>query len=104
VGGFHQLVASGGNSAPVCACPEFLVHQLRRSTYIWQNDRVTSGLTLDNIGWAFRSGYALNWHPLTWMSHMLDCETLGVNAGAMHVVNALLHAGMLRCCSSFSLE
>lgn len=60
--------------------------------YVADNEHVTSGLTLENVKWAFQAGYASNWHPLTWISHMLDCELFGLNAGAMHAVNTLFHA------------
>jgi len=60
--------------------------------YIFDNPHVVSGLSLKNVLWAFTTGYAANWHPLTWMSHMADCQLFGVVAGPQHVVNALLHA------------
>jgi hypothetical protein len=61
--------------------------------YILNNPNVTAGLTWPGILWAFKSGYAANWHPLTWMSHMLDCQLFGVNhPGAHHLVNVLFHA------------
>ena len=47
--------------------------------YVLDNTHVTSGLTLENARWAFRSGYASNWHPVTWLSHMLDCQMFGLN-------------------------
>jgi hypothetical protein len=56
------------------------------------NTRVTSGLTLANACWAFRSGYVSNWHPVTWLSHMLDCELFGVNPWGHHLTSVLLHA------------
>jgi Tfp pilus assembly protein PilF len=42
--------------------------------------------------WCFQAGYAFNWHPLTWISHMLDCQLFGVRPGSPHAINALLHA------------
>jgi hypothetical protein len=59
--------------------------------YVTNNLRVTSGLTWDGVKWALTATYAANWHPLTWMSHMLDVELFGVNAGPHHLVNILLH-------------
>ncbi len=59
--------------------------------YITQNPRVQSGLTAQNIRWAFTTGHASNWHPLTWLSHMLDCQLFGLNSGGPHLVNALFH-------------
>jgi hypothetical protein len=42
--------------------------------YVFDNPHVTSGLSLRNLLWAFTTGYAANWHPLTWISHMADCQ------------------------------
>jgi hypothetical protein len=60
--------------------------------YVWANPEVQNGLTLRGLAWAFTTGHAGNWHPLTWLSHMLDCQLFGVNAGAHHLVNVLFHA------------
>ena len=61
--------------------------------YIYDNPIVKSGLTWRGIAWAFRSvGYANNWHPLTWLSHMMDIQFFGVNPGAHHLVNMAFHA------------
>ena len=59
--------------------------------YITKNPVVQSGITTETVAWAFRSGYAGNWHPLTWLSHMLDCEIYGLNAGGHHFTNVLFH-------------
>ncbi len=71
--------------------------------YVTGNDRVQRGLTLENLRWAFTTTSAANWHPLTWLSHMLDCQLFGLDAGrhhltslGLHVVNALLLFGVLR--------
>jgi hypothetical protein len=60
--------------------------------YVFQNPHVLTGLRLDNIVWAFSAGYAANWHPLTWMTHMLDLSIFGVSPGGHHAVNVALHA------------
>jgi hypothetical protein len=61
--------------------------------YIVDNERVKQGLTADNLRWAFDlDGHVANWHPLTWLSHMLDCELFGEDAGKHHLVNVGLHA------------
>lgn len=60
-------------------------------TYISDNVRVQRGLTADNIKWAFTTFHGSLWHPLTWLSIMLDCELFGVNAAAMHRVNVGFH-------------
>lgn len=60
--------------------------------YVTDNPHVRTGLSLVNIRWAFTSFEQSNWHPVTWMSHMLDCQLFGLNPGAQHAVNILLHA------------
>ena len=60
--------------------------------YITENRVVQKGLTWAGVKWAFTTGHASNWHPVTWLSHMLDCEWFGLNAGAHHSVNLLFHA------------
>ena len=60
--------------------------------YVTENNFVKHGLTATGIQWAFTAFHAGNWHPLTWLSHMLDCELFGPNAGAHHFVNVIWHA------------
>ena len=61
--------------------------------YVYRNARVLRGLDLDNILWALRTLYFANWHPLTWLSYMADVSLFGpASPGAMHLVNAALHA------------
>jgi tetratricopeptide (TPR) repeat protein len=59
--------------------------------YVAENLRVQAGLTPANIRWAFTTTYLSNWHPLTWLSYMLDCQLFGPGPAAMHVVNVLWH-------------
>jgi tetratricopeptide (TPR) repeat protein len=59
--------------------------------YVTGNSHVNAGLTWRGIAWAFRSGYAHNWHPLTWISHMLDCQLYGLNPAGHHLTNLLFH-------------
>ncbi|MDP3919340.1 MAG: tetratricopeptide repeat protein [Candidatus Omnitrophota bacterium] len=59
--------------------------------YVTGNERVQEGLTLKNIEWAFTTKSISNWHPLTWLSHMLDCNLFGLNAGGHHFSSLLLH-------------
>jgi protein O-mannosyl-transferase len=61
--------------------------------YILDNAHVRAGLTWDTVKWAFTSYDAANWHPLTWLSHALDCQLFGLNPAGPHYVNVLLHAG-----------
>lgn len=53
---------------------------------------VQSGLTAEGVKWAFTTFHASNWHPLTWLSHMLDASLFGPNPGPQHFVNVLFHA------------
>ena len=59
--------------------------------YVSENLRVQAGLTLPNVAWAFRTTFFENWHPLTWLSYMLDYQLFGLNPGAFHLVNVLFH-------------
>ena len=59
--------------------------------YIAKNPRTPSGLNWDNVAWAFTTGHASNWHPLTWLSHMVDVQLFGMKAGAHHMVSVLFH-------------
>jgi protein O-mannosyl-transferase len=60
--------------------------------YILDNPHVKSGLTWSGIIWAFQpNAYAANWHPLTWISHMLDCRLFGLQPAGHHFVNVLFH-------------
>ena len=61
-------------------------------TYVYQNPPVRAGLTWAGFRWAWTSFYASNWHPLTWLSLMLDAQLYGLHAGGFHLTNVLLHA------------
>jgi tetratricopeptide (TPR) repeat protein len=61
-------------------------------TYIRENPNVNRGVTLAGLAWAFSTFHAANWHPLTWISHMIDCQLFGTNAGRHLLVNTLIHA------------
>jgi hypothetical protein len=50
--------------------------------YIAENRHVQTGLTSGNVAWAFTTFHASNWHPLTWISHMLDCQLFGLKPGS----------------------
>src|ERR1044071_8184179 len=60
-------------------------------TYIRENSMVNRGITLTGLVWAFTTFHATNWHPLTWISHMIDCQLFGMNAGRHLLVNVLIH-------------
>ncbi len=69
---------------------EFL--ELDDNLYITGNPVVQQGLTWPGIVWAFAGFHASNWHPVTWLSHMLDCSLFGATPGGHHFVNVLFHA------------
>src|SRR5436305_3159379 len=60
--------------------------------YVSENDQVHGGLSWHGVAWAFTHIHSHNWHPLTTMSHMLDCQLFGLKPGAHHFVNVLLHS------------
>jgi tetratricopeptide (TPR) repeat protein len=69
--------------------------------YIYENSHISDGLTMESVKWALTSGYAANWHPVTWISHILDIELFGLERGpgesflqgpgGHHLVSLLLH-------------
>src|SRR5688572_33491139 len=60
--------------------------------YVTSNPHVTRGLSAEGLRWAFTESHAANWHPLTWLSHMLDVKLFGQRAGPMLLVNVAIHA------------
>ena len=60
--------------------------------YVLDNAHVRAGLTWRGIAWAFTHVHSQNWHPLTTISHMLDCQLFGVNPGPHHLVNVFFHS------------
>ncbi|MFH1980812.1 MAG: tetratricopeptide repeat protein [Pseudomonadota bacterium] len=59
--------------------------------YVFRNPQVISGLTPESVSWALTALVSKHWHPLTWLSHMLDVELFGLNPAGHHLVNLLLH-------------
>ncbi len=59
--------------------------------YVYNNQNVLRGLTLENVKWAFTTFDRSNWHPLTWLSYLLDIELFGMNPGAQHGINLFFH-------------
>src|SRR5436309_11292981 len=57
--------------------------------YVYANPTVSAGISLARICWAFMHTIAGNWHPLTTISHMLDCQLYGLNPGGHHFTNVL---------------
>ncbi len=60
--------------------------------YVTDNKNVQQGLNLRSIEWALTTGHATNWHPLTWISHIVDCELYGLHPAGHHLTSLLLHA------------
>ena len=61
------------------------------SVYVLTNSQVQAGLTWDTVKWSFTTFHAGYWHPLTWLSHALDCQIFRVNPAGHHYINLLLH-------------
>ena len=59
--------------------------------YVYNNPAVARGVTFKGIVWAFTHVHSTNWHPLTWLSHMLDCQLYGLHPAGHHLTNVLLH-------------
>src|SRR5467141_3408324 len=59
--------------------------------YVFENPKINTGVTSTGVLWAFTHSHAENWHPLTSISHMLDCQLFGLQAGWHHFTNVLLH-------------
>jgi protein O-mannosyl-transferase len=60
-------------------------------SYVYENQQVRQGLTLDGLKWAFTATIVSNWHPITWLSHMLDCQIYGMHPGHHLFVNVIFH-------------
>lgn len=99
IGGKHSLWASVGVSLFLVAMTWFVFGQtLGHSftnydddTYVYQNPKIRAGLNIAGVAWAFTHVHAQNWHPLTTMSHMLDCRLYGLTSRGHHFTNVLLH-------------
>src|SRR5215203_3324931 len=92
----HKLFIIGSVIVAACAVVygqtySFDFINIDDRAYVWENPAVQSGLNSQSIVWAFESFYAANWHPLTWLSHMLDAQIFGPWAGGHHITNAVLH-------------
>src|SRR5947207_15901168 len=60
-------------------------------SYVFENANIRAGLTWRGVIWAFTHIHSQNWHPLTSISHMIDCQIFGLKAGGHHLTNVLLH-------------
>ena len=59
--------------------------------YITENIRIQNGINLENIAWSFTTTHSSNWHPLTWMSHLLDVSLFDMHSGSHHLVSLFFH-------------
>ena len=80
--------ATLGIYAPVVAHP-FINYDDR--DYVTENQHVQAGFSRETMVWAFTSTDQANWHPLTWLSHALDCEVYGLNSHGHHLTSVLIH-------------
>jgi tetratricopeptide (TPR) repeat protein len=70
---------------------EFVSHD--DPQHVYENEHVATGLSLENLAWAFGMVGPSQWHPLTWISHQIDCELYGLSSRGPHLTNVALHAG-----------
>ena len=59
--------------------------------YVTRNSTVQRGLTWEGTVWAFQTAHIGNWHPVTWLSHMLDCQIYGTSSHGHHFTNLIFH-------------
>jgi len=93
-GRVNFLIATALSVMTLAIYAQVVGHQfiaLDDPTYIQENSMVNRGVTGAGLVWAFTTFYAANWHPLTWISHMIDCQLFGTNAGCHLLVNAFIH-------------
>jgi tetratricopeptide (TPR) repeat protein len=100
---WHRVMRPGRRNLLICLCLATTIVAVYSpvchfgfvsyddQVYVTTNAHVQSGLTLRGLVWAFTTIHASNWHPLTWLSHMLVWQLWGGLAGAHHLVNVLLH-------------
>lgn len=85
------LVLIGATLAVYIQTGSFDFISVDDSSYVYQNPHVRTGLSWSNIGWSLTAAHSSNWHPLTWVSHMIDCQLYGLNAGGHRVTSLLIH-------------
>lgn len=87
------LLLFGAALALYARTADFAFVEYDDPAYVRDNPHLAQGLSPASVAWALTStSYQYNWHPLTWLSHALDVELFGLDAGRHHLVNALLHA------------
>src|SRR5436190_17389878 len=90
----EALIAAALAFATLAVYGQVIGHQfisLDDDVYIRDNPMVVGGLTLKGVAWAFTTFHAANWHPLTWLSHMVDSQIFGLKAGGHVFVNTVIH-------------
>jgi len=94
IGRSEALIAAALALATLAVYGQVISHQfisLDDDVYIRDNPIIIGGLTLKGVAWAFTTFHAANWHPLTWLSHMVDSQILGLNAGGHLFINTVIH-------------
>ena len=89
--GWGALVVAAIALAAFSPLPELGFVRYDDGLYVVQNEVVCQGLTLEGVRWAFTTFTASNWHPLTWVSHLLDVSLYGLRPAGHHVTSLLLH-------------
>jgi Tfp pilus assembly protein PilF len=86
-----SLALVAGNAAVFAALGRHDFVSFDDPQYITHNPHVAAGLSWHAVVWAFTSGYAANWHPVTWLSHLADVQLFGLAAGPQHLMSLLIH-------------
>jgi protein O-mannosyl-transferase len=89
IGCLLLLLATLAQYSPVTRAP-FLNYD--DAAHVTDNLHVRSGVTWDTVVWAFQTSATSDWHPITWLSHALDCQLFGLNPAGPHTINVFLHA------------
>jgi tetratricopeptide (TPR) repeat protein len=88
---FACLLLAAGTLALYSPVAHFSFIDFDDDEYVWNNPVTQAGLTWQGWHWAFNGIHVGNWHPLSWLSHMVDCQLFGLNAGAHHLVSVAFH-------------
>ena len=94
MGGLKLLVClllAGAIFLPYLQVKDHSFVSLDDDQYVTENHEVQAGLTWQGVKWAFTTMQAYNWHPLTWLSHMLDCQLYGLHPSGHHLTNVAFH-------------
>ena len=89
--GFIYLALTLATLTVFCQVRNFQFTNYDDDKYLSENPHISTGLKWDNVVWVFTSQHVGNWHPLTGLSHILDCQLFGLNSGRHHIVNLLFH-------------